>query len=111
MSDFVDFEIWLKSVQVVGYLDTQSKEVCWYGSDGLEAYDDFSKTNYVGETANTLEEVGYLWNWCLIEDFLSKVDIIPYLLKHQDTSDDVKITFGTDDESIRLELWIKGDCE
>lgn len=120
--EFIDFEIWLDEVQIVGYLNTRTEEICWIGVDGLECYDDFSKTNYVGETATNQKELNYLFKWCLIQDFLSKMDIIPHLLKHQDSSDEAKITFGTvevgiDDKgdvfyhTIEIELWIKGDSE
>ena len=108
---FIRFELVLDEVKVSGCLDTETNGFGWFDAKGFGCHPTFDKTNKVGDCATNIEEFNYLFKWCMIEDFLSKVDIIPYLLKHQDTSDDVKITFGTDDESIRLELWIKGDCE
>ena len=124
MNKWVDFELWCGSVQVMGYIGTDIVEeqgLQFFGADGLECYSDFSKTNPIGEVANTPKELETLWNWCLIEDFLSKVDIVPHLLEHQNDSE-TKITFGAvetgvDDSgntiynTIEIELLIKGDLE
>ena len=104
MTEWVDFEIWLDNVSVCGYMATDDQKLQWYGADGLEAYDDFDKTNFVGEVAHTEDDALYLLRWCLIQDFLSKVDIASELVKHQD--EEVKITYGTTDDFARLELWI-----
>ena len=62
MTEFVNFNLNLDKVQILGYMNTSSKELEWYSWDGFECYDDFSKTNMVGEVANTEDEVKYLYH-------------------------------------------------
>ena len=104
MSEYVNFNITCDNAEVVGYMNIRSKELEWFSWDGFEAYEDFSRTNMVGETANTEEEFKYLLNWCLIEDFLSKVDIRPQLLKNWNK--EAIVTFGNQVDGNKIRLFI-----
>lgn len=104
MTEFVHFNITLDVVEVTGYMNTSSKELEWYSWDGFECYDDFSKTNMVGEVANTEDEVKYLYEWCMIKDFLSKVDIRPQLLDNWNK--EAIVTFGNQLDEMQIKLYI-----
>ena len=106
--DFVEFEIFLDGVQVCGFWDKRSplsnESLEWMSWDGFECGHDFSKSNMVGETAKTEDELEYLLNWCLIEDFLSKVNVAQELDKNKDQEAIIK--YGTDKDNICLKLYI-----
>lgn len=110
---WVDFEIWLGNVQVMGYMNSRDAHeldaLQFFGADGLECYNDFSKTNYVGETAHTTEEVFYLLKWCLIQDWLEKTDVASTIAEH--ALDEVVVEYGAfpsndDGMDAKLELLI-----
>jgi len=105
MSDWIDFEIWMDDVSVLGYMDDEEQELNWMSWDGLECYDDFSRTNAVGDIANTEDEARYLLKWCMIQDFLSKVDIREQLLNHKYES--ITVTYGDGLYNLfKIELYI-----
>ena len=97
--EWTDFEIWVGDVEVVGMASVHTGKAEWFSWDGFEC-DDFSQTNMVGEVANTEDEVKWLYNWCLIKDFLEKVDISQEL---KNPSPRI-ITYGAED--IRLKLYV-----
>ena len=103
---FMDFEIWMENVEVSGFWNKETPNsnewLEWFTWDGFECGHDFSKTNKVGEVANTENEVDYLIKWCLIEDFLSKVNVAQKLYECKD--EEAIITYGADD--FRLQLYI-----
>ena len=101
-TEWANFEIWLDEVQICGYMGDDDCKLQFIGADGLECYDDFSKTNYVGETANTPSEAMYLIKWCLIQNFLETIDIRPELLKHM--REPTTITYGADEFRIKLHI-------
>ena len=98
--EWIEFELWLDEVQVVGYMGNIEQELNFIGADGLECYGDFSKTNYVGETANTPFEAMYLIKWCLIQNFLETINIVPELLNHKDES--ATLTYGAGEFRVKL---------
>ena len=100
MNEWIDFEIWMDEVQIVGYMGDVAQELQFISWDGFECYDDFERTNAIGETAESESEVMYLLKWCLIKDFLSKVDIRPTLLENMDRT--ATITYGAEDFRITL---------
>lgn len=100
--EWIDFELWIDEVQVVGYMGDVEQKLQWMSWDGFECYDDFSRTNAVGETANTPTKAMYLIKWCLIQNFLETIDIRSELLKHKDES--ITITYGAGE--FRLKLYI-----
>ena len=98
--DWTDFEIWCGDVEVMGIAPVNTGKPEWYTWDGFECYDDFEKTNGVGEVAETTEQLIYLYRWCLIKDFLEKVDISKELKRQEPRI----ITYGAED--IRLKLYV-----
>ena len=101
---WIDFEIWCSDVQVIGYMADDDHKLQWIGHDGLECYDDFSKTNPVGETANNHREFETLYRWCLIQNFLEKVDITSTLAEH--VHDNIIVTYGNQFDEVQIKLYI-----
>lgn len=80
---FVNFNLNLGKVQILGYMDSLSKRVDWFTWDGFECYKDFSKTNMVTEMGiKTKDDVEYNKDWEILKEFIDEVDFKAVLLEN-----------------------------